>query len=285
MLGHQFFLAWKERHNVRVTLRNDLGSYESIDVFGRADSYDNVDVRLIASLRSVLEDFRPEAVVNAVGVTKQRANDDNIIQTIQVNALFPHQLAALCNEYGARMVQLSTDCVFSGRTGFYDESSISDAEDLYGRSKYLGEMNQPHVITLRKSTIGLELSGTHGLVEWFLAQRGAIRIRGYRKAIFSGLLSSELARVIEKILLHCSNLSGVWNVASEPINKYALLVQLSQRLGRNDIEIEPDDNFICDRSLNGAAFREQTGYIAPSWDEMLDELAAQIKERDNDFTG
>lgn len=276
MLGHQFLRSWQDQHEVKVTLRRQRADYAT-DMFTPSNSFGGIDVRSMDALENTIKTFRPNAVVNAIGVTKQRADGSSVIPAIEINALFPHRLAVLCARYEARLVHMSTDCIFSGNKGYYDEQVISDAEDLYGRSKFLGEVDQPHVITLRKSTIGLELAGAHGLIEWFLRQQG--KIRGYRKAIYSGLISAELARVIEDILVNQTTLSGIWNVTSEPINKYDLLVQLSERLGRKDIEIEPYDGFICDRSLNGAAFHKQTGYIAPSWTEMLDELAVQIKER------
>jgi len=277
MLGHQFLSAWQYRHDVKVTLRN-LPSDYAPGLFNPDNSFAGIDVSSPEALDPVLAKFRPDAVVNAIGVTKQRADGVSVIPTIEINALFPHRLAQLCARYEARLVHMSTDCIFSGKTGFYDEQAVSDARDLYGRSKFLGEVVQPHVVTLRKSTIGLELAGAHGLVEWFLSQRG--EIKGFRKAIYSGLVSIELARVIEDILVNQPALNGVWNVASEPINKYDLLVQLSGRMGRTDIEIKPDDSFVCNRSLNGAAFQRQTGYIVPSWGMMLDKLADQIKERD-----
>jgi len=277
MLGHQFLQAWHEKHDVKVTLRGDISDYANANMFTSRNSFSHVDAMDLATLNSKMEAFAPDAVVNAIGVTKQRTDGSNIIPTLTINALFPHQLAALCLQHQARLIHLSTDCVFSGKMGFYNEGAISDAEDLYGRSKFLGEVNQAHVVTLRKSTIGLELAGSHGLIEWFLAQKGVIR--GYRKAIYSGLVSSELARVVENILLGQPQLSGVWHVSSEPINKYDLLLQLAERLGRKDVVIEPDDMFMCDRSLNGNAFQQQTGYIAPSWTTMLDELARQIEER------
>jgi len=277
MLGHQFLSAWQHSHDVKVTLRNLPSDYAS-GLFNPDNSFAGIDVSSPEALDPVLEKFRPDAVVNAIGVTKQRADGTSVVPTIEINALFPHQLALLCARYEARLVHMSTDCIFSGKTGFYDEQAVSDAKDLYGRSKFLGEIDQSHVVTLRKSTIGLELAGAHGLVEWFLSQRG--EIKGFRKAIYSGLVSTELASVIEDILVNQPALNGVWNVASEPINKYDLLVQLSGRMGRTDIEIKPDDSFVCNRSLNGAAFQRQTGYIAPSWGMMLDALTDQIKERD-----
>lgn len=277
MLGHQFLRSWQGQHEVKVTLRHAPGDYRSHGLLTADNTFSDIDVREIGAVEKVIREFRPEAVVNAVGLTKQRADEAAIIPAIELNALFPHRLAEVCERWGARLVHMSTDCIFSGKSGFYNESAVSDAEDLYGRSKFLGEVDLPHVVTLRKSTIGLELEGAHGLVEWFLAQRGTIR--GYRRAIYSGLVSSELARVIEMILLHQPQLSGIWNVASEPINKYDLLVQLAERLGRRDISIVPDDDFVCDRSLDGAAFRNRTGYIVPAWPAMIDELAAQIEER------
>jgi len=277
MLGHQFFRSWRNKHEVRVTLHRDLTQYETFGLYDSTNSYCGLDVRDLKCFEDVVEKFSPEVVVNAVGVTKQLSGAENITATIEVNALIPHKLAEVCGRHDVRLIHMSTDCVFSGHDGNYSEHSVSDVEDLYGRSKYLGEVDSPNVLTLRKSTIGLELSGAHGLLEWFLTQRG--KIKGFRKAIYSGVISSELARVIEMLLLEYPKLSGVWNVASEPINKYDLLVQLADRLGRNDIIIEPFDGFVCDRSLNAAAFCEQTGYIAPSWTEMLDELVVQIKER------
>jgi len=276
MLGHQFLRSWQDHHNVKVTLRQSQ-SYYRCDLFTAANSFFDVDVRVEDNLRAIIEDFQPDAVVNAVGITKQQVDDRAIIPTIAVNALFPHHLAKLSLDYHTRLVLMSTDCVFSGETGYYNEHAVSDAKDLYGRTKFLGEVNQAHVITLRKSTIGLELTKKHGLIEWFLQQHGTIT--GYRKAIYSGLIASELANVIETILLQHPSLHGVWNVASEPINKYDLLVGLSQRLKHQDVEIIPSDDFICDRSLDGRAFCQQTSYTPPTWDVMLDELAKQIRKR------
>ena len=281
MLGHRFLYSWRDRHEVKVTLRGELSNYATFGLFDSTNSFAGVDIRDLNHLETIIRDFRPDAVVNAIGITKQRTCESNIIPTIEINALFPHLLAGLCSKHCSRMVQLSTDCIFSGRSGFYGEQAVSDAEDLYGRSKFLGEVDQPHVVTLRKSTIGLELTGSHGLVEWFMAQRG--KIRGFRGAIYSGLISSELADVVETILTLHPELSGIWNISSEPISKYDLLLQLAEKLNRDDIEIEPFDDFICDRSLNSKIFRENTGYIAPSWDSMLNELVEQIEKRDSSY--
>ncbi len=277
MLGHQFFRIWRKNHDVKVTLRRDLDSYREYGLFNDTNSFTNIDIRSVDLLERVIGQFDPGAVVNAVGVTKQLIDSSNPVPSIEINSLFPHNLAKICERLGVRMIHLSSDCVFSGKKGFYSEGDISDAEDLYGRSKYFGEVNSPHVVTIRKSTLGLELSGAHGLIEWFLAQKGPVK--GFRNAIYSGLISSELAHVIERILLKHMDLSGVWNLASEPISKFDLLLKLQQRLGRKDIEITPDDNFVCDRSLDGSRFEKETGYKSPAWGQMLDVLASQVEER------
>jgi dTDP-4-dehydrorhamnose reductase len=174
-------------------------------------------------------------------------------------------------------VHMSTDCVFSGSKGMYLETDFEDAADLYGRSKLLGEVDTPHSITLRTSIIGLELSRKKSLIEWFLAQRGSIK--GYSKVIYSGFTTIEMARIIEMLLLEQPTLSGVWHVASAPISKFDLLVELATILNRSDIEIEQDDTFVCDRSLDASQFGHATGYHAPNWHQMLGELAEQIQER------
>jgi len=281
MLGHHFLNAWQESHDVKVTLRESIDKYNNIQLFNNENSYFDVDVCSINRVESVINDFSPDAIVNAIGITKQLTQKESPELSIRVNALFPHLLAELCEKNKVRLVHLSTDCIYSGKKGTYSEIDDSDAEDLYGKTKYLGEIDQEHVVTLRKSTIGLELSGAHGLIEWFLSQTGVIN--GYRKAIYTGLISSELAKVIELLLVQHPTLSGIWNVASKPINKYDLLQRLSQRLERKDIQILPDDDFACDRSLMGNMFEEETGYRAPEWDDMLDLLVNEIRAREYDI--
>lgn len=277
MLGHQLLVYFQKNHEVRVTLRQSFGAYQKYYLFNSANSYFDVDIRYDKDLFKVLLDFKPEVVLNAIGVIKQRQMDNIAIPNIEINALFPHRLADMCKTVSARMVHFSTDCVFSGLTGNYNESYQPDAKDFYGKTKYLGEVYEKHCITLRSSVIGLELAHKASLIEWFLAQKG--KIKGFRKAIYSGLTTKEMCRAIEHILIHYPELSGVWHVASHSINKYELLSMLSQKINRKDILIEPDDSFVCDRSLNGEAFSKLTGYQPPDWDTMLNELSLQILDR------
>lgn len=277
MLGHQFTKSLSDNHDVMVTLRDGLDAYKSFNLFSKENSYSNVDIRSLDSVKAVFEDFAPQTVINCSGVTKQLTSNDTTADTIKVNSLFPHQLASVCTEYNSRLVQLSTDCIYSGAKGLYKEEDVSDALDLYGRSKFLGEVNLDNVITLRKSTIGLELGSNHGLIEWFLKQRSTVN--GYTKAIYSGFTSVVLAEIVEKIIVEQKSLSGIWNLASSPISKFDLLNNLVDRLDKFEIEIVPDDKININRSLDPGKFKEVTGFISPSWDNMLDQLAEEINKR------
>ena len=277
MLGHQFTRYLSKNHNVKVTLRNKLESYKNLNLFSKENTYCNVDIRSFNSVLEVFEDFAPQAVINCSGITKQLTFQDSAASIIKVNSLFPHQLAEVCTEYNARLVQLSTDCIYSGTKGLYKEEDPSDALDLYGKTKFLGEVDSENVITLRKSTIGLELNSNHGLIEWFLKQKD--KVNGYTKAIYSGFTSVVLAELIEKIIVEQKSLSGIWNLASSPISKFDLLRGLADRLDKFEIEIVPDDKINIDRSLDPTKFNELTGYVSPSWNSMLDQLAEEINER------
>jgi dTDP-4-dehydrorhamnose reductase len=226
----------------------------------------------MATVVSLLEEWRPHAVVNCVGVIKQLPEGDDPVVCIHINALFPHLLARACRERGIRLIHISTDCVFSGHRGNYREDDPSDAVDLYGRTKYLGEVSEPGCITVRTSMIGRELSSSHGLLEWFLAQRGR-SVRGYRKAVFSGLTTLELASVITRILTEWTFLSGVCQVVAEPIDKYSLLCLIRDIFGL-EVEIQPDTSHVCDRSLDGSRFHGATNYVAPSWRAMIEAMRA-----------
>lgn len=277
MLGHQLLLSWRERHEVRVTLRGAPADYARHGLFNKDNAEYHCDVRDFESLAGKIRAWGPEAIVNAVGIVKQRSEAADAILSLEVNSLLPHRLSRLCGEIGARLIQVSTDCVFSGRKGMYREDDLEDARDLYGRSKLMGEVHDPQAVTLRTSIIGLELARKKSLIEWFLAQTG--EIRGYARAIYSGFTTMEMARIIERVLLRHPEIHGLWHVASLPISKYDLLRQLSERLHRQDVRILEDDSFVCDRSLDASRFNRATGYRPPTWAWMLDELAQRIRER------
>lgn len=230
------------------------------------------------SLVALFSRLRPDVVINCIGLIKQLADAKDPLSALPINAMLPHRLARLCELAGARLIHVSTDCVFSGRKGGYRESDVSDAEDLYGRSKYIGEVHdQAHAITLRTSIIGQELSSSYALVDWFLSQHGSVR--GFSKAIFSGLPTVELARVMKDFVIPHPALCGLYHVAAEPIAKLELLRLIAAQYGKT-IEICPDDALVIDRSLNGERFRDATGYVAPSWPALIGRMHEQRAWRD-----
>lgn len=215
---------------------------------------------------------RPDVVINCVGIIKQLSAAKDPLVSIAINSLLPHRLAELCAVAGARLIQISTDCVFNGSRGGYREADFPDADDLYGRTKLLGEVDYPHAITLRTSIIGHEIGSAVSLVDWFLSQQGPM-VKGYRKAIYTGLPTVELARVIRDFVIPRPQMHGLWQVASDPINKFDLLQLVAKTYGKS-IEIIPDDAVAIDRSLDGSRFREEAGYVAPAWPELIARMHA-----------
>lgn len=269
MLGHRLWLNLSQNHETWVTVRKDLSQIPDIPEFPRRYILPYVDALLNEGIQNAINSVHPDLVVNCIGLVKQLPLAKESLPSITLNALLPHRLALICREGGIRMIQFSTDCVFSGKKGRYIESDLSDAEDLYGRTKFLGEVAYPHTVTLRTSIIGRELKTRHGLIEWFLAQKETIR--GYKRAIYTGFTTDEFSRIILKHILPRTDLSGVYHVSSDPISKYDLLTMVNKAFKR-ELTILPDEEFVCDRSLDSARFREVTGYKAPAWPEMIDEL-------------
>jgi len=230
-----------------------------------------VDVENVDSVARVLGQLRPQVVINCIGLVKQLAEAEDPLSALPINALLPHRLARLCELVQARFVHVSTDCVFSGSKGLYTEDELPDATDLYGRSKLLGEVDYPHAVTLRTSIIGHELNSAHGLVGWFLAQTG--RVKGYRRAVFSGLPTAVLAGVIRDHVIPNPELRGVHHVSAAPINKFDLLNLVAGTYGHR-IDITPDDALCIDRSLDSSRFRAKTGYVPAEWPELVRQMHA-----------
>ena len=273
MLGHQLWRGLHAQHDTWVTLRRPVADFAVHNLFDETKAIQFDDITDDTALERALGQAKPEAVINCVGLIKQRDEASDEVLTLRVNAEFPHRLAKRCGEAGARLIHFSTDCIFAGTKGNYTESDPSDAADLYGQSKHQGEVADAHSVTLRTSVIGHELGTNLALLDWFLSQRGQA-ISGFTKAIYSGFTTLEMARIVDRILTKHPALSGVWHVASEPISKFALLQLCREKLGWEGI-IEPNDEFVCDRSLNADRFNQATGYTPPSWEAMISELAQQ----------
>lgn len=270
MLGHKLVQHFRDHYDLYATVRGSPASLAKYDFYALDHIIGGVDVFNFDTVIAALAQARPQVVINCVGVIKQLAAANDPVISLTVNALFPHRLAVLCSAVGARLIHISTDCVFNGRRGMYTEADPSDAEDLYGRTKYLGEVGAPH-LTLRTSIIGRELNTCSGLVEWFLSNHGGA-VKGYQKAIYSGFTTPVLAQIMQTVIDDFPQLSGVYQVASAPISKYDLLLLLRTAFDVQ-IDITPETTVAIDRSLDSTRFRAATDYPVPSWPEMVIALA------------
>lgn len=277
MLGHKMFQVLGARF---PDVKCSLSGHQVDPVLARTDMYFGdrlilgLDVLDQVRLREILQDEKPDVVVNCVGVIKQRYEAHDPLLSITINSLLPHLLAEICDPWGGRVIHFSTDCVFSGRTGSYTEQSPSDAEDLYGKSKFLGEVARSNALTLRTSIIGHEIKNFASLLDWFLACEGK-SISGYCKVLYSGVTTNYLARVVGDVIEHHESLSGLYQVTSQAISKYDLLCLVRDAYGL-DVEINPEDTTVSDRSMIGDRFEKATGIVTPPWPVLVAELAEEF---------
>jgi dTDP-4-dehydrorhamnose reductase len=288
MLGHKLVGELRNDFEIWATFRDDFDKYETLGLFDKNRSLANVAVESPESVEKALNKVEPDVIINAVGIIKQLPSSKNVIKTLTVNSIFPHRLAELAQKTNSRLITISTDCVFDGKKGGYTEEDVSNAEDLYGKSKNLGEVTEENCLTLRTSIIGRELETEHSLVEWFLSQKGKT-VRGFVNAIYTGFPTIVLSEIISDLIKNHSSLSGLYHVSSEPINKYDLLCLIRDEFDL-DVEIERFEDFYIDRSLNSEKFRRATGFEPESWREMIrklvrdpfpyEEVRAKLKLRD-----
>lgn len=281
MLGHKMLqLLSAQYENVFGTMRGSLSDprYRVIAqlVPGRVlEGLDLGDARIASEL---IADLRPEVVVNCVGAIKQRPEAIDPVTSIRLNSVLPHVVANELRPWQGRLIHFSTDCVFSGLKGGYRESDASDATDIYGKSKYLGEPLQGNSLVLRTSMIGRELVHSESLLEWFLSMNHK-QVRGYKKHWWSGVTTNHLSGLVGDIIRSHPRLTGLYQVSSGKIAKYDLLCLLRDAYAL-DVEITPDTEAFCDRSLSGDLFREAIGYEAPPWAQLIEELVKDPTEYD-----
>jgi dTDP-4-dehydrorhamnose reductase len=271
MLGSALFKALCEsgQHEIWGSQRGSK-IHPMLDGFSSVGVLTGLDVLDHDALTKAFVKVKPDAVINCVGLIKQLDNANDPLAALPINAMLPHRLLSLCELIGARLVHISTDCVFNGRKGSYLETDVSDAEDLYGRSKYIGELHHSvNAVTLRTSIIGHELGTSFALLEWFLSQQGTVK--GFSKAIFSGVPTCELARIIIEFVLSKPQLHGLYHVAAQPISKLHLLELVAKDYGLQTT-INPDSSLVIDRSLCANRFHQATGYTAPEWPELIEKM-------------
>lgn len=271
MLGHKLFQSWKGKFDVWATVRNFNSFTDGSELLDVDKIVEGVDCEKFITIEKAVEKIRPDVIINAIGIIKQISTAKNVVKTLMVNSIFPHQLENFTTSNQIRLINISTDCVFAGNKGNYKEDDISDAIDLYGKSKNFGEvLTADNCLTIRTSIIGRELLTKHSLVEWFLDQKGK-KIKGYRNAIFSGFPTIIFADIIADLISNQSKLRGLYHISSQPISKFDLLMLLKKAY-QFEIEIEPDEELNIDRSLDSTKFRRETGFKPASWESMIDKM-------------
>ena len=275
MLGHAAWQALKKDFNVYVTIRGAFSKIEKFGIFDEKKMFCGVRAEDFQNIEKIVSSIKPDVILNCIGIIKQIREAADPVKSIEINSLFPHKLAALCKGSTCRLIHISTDCVFFGNKGLYTENDSPDSLDLYGRTKLLGEVNDGTALTIRTSIIGSELGTKNGLLEWFLSQNDK-SVKGYANVIFSGFTTAGLCLIIKDIIINYKYMKGLYHVSSEPINKYELLMLIKEKMNLA-VNIIKDEEFKCDRSLNSSKFRKEAAYDPPSWEDMINKLAAELK--------
>ena len=270
MLGHKLVQVLGRDFETFTTIRREFAAVERFLIFDKDRTIPGVDVTSPNQLINAIERANPDVVINCVGVIKQVASLPETM--VQINTLLPRRLAELSAKFSFRLISMSTDCVFAGTSGNRTESDPADATDAYGQTKFHGEVIQNNCLTIRSSIIGRELDTSHSLIEWFLSKRGQT-VGGYSKAIYSGFPTIVFAEILRDLIRDQSDLSGLFHISSEPINKYDLLGLVNEAFEANVI-IDPDESFVIDRSLDSEKFQAATGFVPPSWPDMIERMAA-----------
>jgi dTDP-4-dehydrorhamnose reductase len=277
MLGHNLWKYFSGRYpDTYTTIRQSCKSYETGGIFNSNRVIDSVDASDFLELKGVMKCIQPDFILNCIGVTKRREEVSEAIRTITLNALLPHKLGEWGKNNSAKVINFSTDCVFDGVHGNYTEKSPTNATDLYGKTKALGEIQGNNALTLRSSFIGTELVAGTELLEWFLSQIGIVQ--GFKNAIYSGFTTLELSRIVENIVVHYPEVNGIYNISSDPISKFDLLMLIRDKM-LLDVDIIPNETFRCNRSLDSTKFRKEFNYTPPTWGAMIDELSKHILRR------
>lgn len=275
MLGHTLWQYFSLRFpDTYTTIRQSRTVYEKYELFTGDKVIDSVDVVDFQMLTGIMKCIKPDFILNCIGITKRRKEADIAIHAITLNALLPHKLVEWGKNNSAKVVNFSTDCVFDGGQGNYTEESPTNATDLYGKTKAFGEIQGENALTLRSSFIGTELYAGTELLEWFLSQTGVVK--GFKNAIYSGLTTLELSRIIENIMVNHQGVTGIYNISSDPISKFDLLMLIKEKM-HLDVEIVPDETVRCNRSLDSAKFRKEFSYTPPTWEDMIEELNKKIR--------
>lgn len=265
LLGNAVFRVLNQSQNLDVngTIRDDsVRQYFTSKLARKLTCVQ--DLSNTKELNELLIKLCPDVVINCVSVG--RPAPKNPAKMFSILSTFPQRLAYLCRNKRTYLIQVSSDGVFLGDRGSYSELDLPDANDIYGTAKFLGEVSNQNAITLRTSIIGPELYGKAATLEWLLSQSG--QCSGYVNSFFSGLTTIEFARLLRDIVIPQKNIHGIFHVASQSISKFDLLELIAYRY-ELDIELIRDATVVVDRTLDGSKFAKLTGYVAPTWSDMI----------------
>jgi dTDP-4-dehydrorhamnose reductase len=274
LIGHKLFQVLSTKFETYGTIRRLKKDHPSSLFFKNKNIIEDIDAYDFDRLSQEMHKINPDIILNCIGITKRKKEINIPYKAIYINSLLPHMLADWAKVRKKRVIHFSTDCVFNGKSGNYTEKSLTNSEDVYGRTKALGEINYQHTLTIRSSFIGNELFSHSEILEWFLNQKDS-SVQGFTKAMYTGVSTIVLARIIEGIIIHNPNLSGLWQLAIDsPISKFELL-RLAKKAFNLDTLIVPDDSVKINLNLNGSRLKKKINCVIPSWDDMMKELASE----------
>lgn len=258
MLGHVVYNYFKELGN---------------EVVGTVTHGDDINYDANANMTSldeIISNERPDVVINCIGILNKVAEDNKVL-AVKLNSLLPHYVDELSKKYDFKFIHVSTDCVFEGTIGKYNEVALPDATSFYGRSKALGEINNDRNVTLRTSIVGPDNNPKGiGLFEWFITQNGSVG--GYTKVIWTGVTTIELAKAMEKAI--ANNLTGLHHVVNNEFIPKKDLLELFKKYFNKDIEIVDNSDIVSEKTL--VRTDKSFDFSVPSYAQMVSEMKTWV---------
>lgn len=276
MLGHQMWRVLRrtldsQRFQIYGTVRGTVLALQRFDIFNTDGVIENVNASHFSELQKCLSDLQPDYVINCIGLTLRKKDLADIEKCYQINSVLPQLLGQWCELNHAKLIHFSTDCVFDGQKGsHYYETDLPTAQDHYGRSKFLGEVRTGKNLTFRLSIVGRELENKTEFLEWIFSQKNQT-VSGFDQVMYSGLTTNFVAQEVCRVILKFPELSGLHQISSESLSKFAIINKVNQKFYLN-IQVNKKSDYVSNKSLDCSAYSKQTGFKSPTWDELIDDL-------------